>query len=195
MAEYTDAHARSGIDAKLPPIETWPNQYADYEITVEIPEYNAICPKTELPDFGQLTIRCPGPALPGAEVVEALHRGVSQRRHLLRERRQSDPRGLRRGVPAEEHDDHRALLLARRDLLDDRSELSAALRNLRPLVSLELQQPALPPQPSAVAVERPVRGDDAMAGHDDRHRVAPVGVTGGPHGHPGGPHAPRAAHR
>ena len=57
MAEYTDAHARSGIDAKLPPIETWTNQYADYEITVEIPEYNAICPKTELPDFGQLTIR------------------------------------------------------------------------------------------------------------------------------------------
>jgi 7-cyano-7-deazaguanine reductase len=57
MPEYTDAHARSGIDAKLPAIETWPNQYADYEITVEIPEYNAICPKTGLPDFGHLTIR------------------------------------------------------------------------------------------------------------------------------------------
>ncbi len=57
MPEYTDAHARSGIDAKLPAIEIWPNQYTDYEITVEIPEYNAICPKTELPDFGQLTIR------------------------------------------------------------------------------------------------------------------------------------------
>jgi 7-cyano-7-deazaguanine reductase len=57
MADYTDAHARSGIDAPLPAIETWPNQYADYEITVEIPEYNAICPKTELPDFGHLTIR------------------------------------------------------------------------------------------------------------------------------------------
>jgi len=43
--------------APLPAIETWSNQYADYEITVEIPEYNAICPKTELPDFGHLTIR------------------------------------------------------------------------------------------------------------------------------------------
>ena len=53
MPDYTDEHARSGIDAKLPAIETWPNQYPDYEIAVEIPEYNAICPKTELPDFGQ----------------------------------------------------------------------------------------------------------------------------------------------
>src|SRR5262245_63808921 len=57
MPEYTDEHARSGIDAKLPEIETWPNQYRDYEIAVEIPEYNAICPKTGLPDFGHLTIR------------------------------------------------------------------------------------------------------------------------------------------
>jgi len=57
MAEYTDEHARSGVDATLPAIETWPNQYPDYEIVVEIPEYNAICPKTGLPDFGRLEIR------------------------------------------------------------------------------------------------------------------------------------------
>src|SRR5437867_1128650 len=57
MGEYTDEHALAGIKAELPRIETWPNQYADYEITVEIPEYNAICPKTGLPDFGHLTIR------------------------------------------------------------------------------------------------------------------------------------------
>jgi 7-cyano-7-deazaguanine reductase len=57
MSDYTDAHAASGIRAELPPIETWPNQYPDYEICVEIPEYNAICPKTGLPDFGELTIR------------------------------------------------------------------------------------------------------------------------------------------
>jgi 7-cyano-7-deazaguanine reductase len=57
VAEYTDAHARAGIDAELPRIETWANQYSDYEIVVEIPEYNAICPKTGLPDFGSLTIR------------------------------------------------------------------------------------------------------------------------------------------
>ena len=57
MTEYTPEHARSGLDVELPGIETWPNQYSDYEITVEIPEYNAICPKTGLPDFGHLTIR------------------------------------------------------------------------------------------------------------------------------------------
>ena len=57
MAEYTNEHALAGIKADLPAIETWPNQYPDYEITVEIPEYNAICPKTGLPDFGHLTIR------------------------------------------------------------------------------------------------------------------------------------------
>jgi 7-cyano-7-deazaguanine reductase len=57
MTDYTDEHARAGVTAKLPAIDTWPNQYPDYEITVEIPEYNAICPKTGLPDFGHLTIR------------------------------------------------------------------------------------------------------------------------------------------
>ena len=57
MPEYTDEHAKSGLDAELPAIETWPNQFPGYEIAVEIPEYNAICPKTGLPDFGHLTIR------------------------------------------------------------------------------------------------------------------------------------------
>ncbi len=57
MSDYTEEHAKSGITAPLPPIETWPNQYPDYEIAVEVPEYNAICPKTGLPDFGALAIR------------------------------------------------------------------------------------------------------------------------------------------
>ena len=48
---YTEAHARSGLEAKLPGIETWPNQFKGYEITIEVPEYTAICPKTGLPDF------------------------------------------------------------------------------------------------------------------------------------------------
>jgi 7-cyano-7-deazaguanine reductase len=57
VADYSEEHAKGGIDAPLPPIETWPNQFPDYQIVVEIPEYNAICPKTGLPDFGHLTIR------------------------------------------------------------------------------------------------------------------------------------------
>ena len=53
---YTAEHARGGIAAKLPAIETWPNQYAGYEITISIPEYTSICPRTGLPDFGTITI-------------------------------------------------------------------------------------------------------------------------------------------
>src|SRR5258708_38376119 len=54
---YTDEHARAGIDAKLPEIETWPNQFPGYEIEVMIPEFTSVCPKTGLPDFGKLTLR------------------------------------------------------------------------------------------------------------------------------------------
>jgi 7-cyano-7-deazaguanine reductase len=54
---YTDEHAAAGIDAPLPEIETWPNQFPNYEIEIVIPEFTSICPKTGLPDFGRLTLR------------------------------------------------------------------------------------------------------------------------------------------
>ena len=57
MPDYTKEHARSGIDATLPPLETWPNQFSGYEITTTIPEFTSICPKTGLPDFGTIIIR------------------------------------------------------------------------------------------------------------------------------------------
>ena len=53
---YSERHAKSGLTAKLPKLETWPNQYPGYEITIEIPEYTAICPKTGLPDFGLIRL-------------------------------------------------------------------------------------------------------------------------------------------
>lgn len=53
---YNERHAKSGLTASLPSIETFPNQYKGYEITIEIPEYTAICPKTGLPDFGTVTV-------------------------------------------------------------------------------------------------------------------------------------------
>jgi 7-cyano-7-deazaguanine reductase len=56
MPNYTEAHAKAGIKAKLPSIETWPNQFPGYTITIRIPEYTSVCPKTGLPDFGALTI-------------------------------------------------------------------------------------------------------------------------------------------
>jgi 7-cyano-7-deazaguanine reductase len=60
MVQYTERHAKSGVGAKLPPLECWPNQYPGYEITIEIPEFTSVCPRTGLPDFGFLKIRyCP----------------------------------------------------------------------------------------------------------------------------------------
>jgi 7-cyano-7-deazaguanine reductase len=55
--KYTDEHASAGIDAPLPEIETWPNQFAGYEIEISVPEFTSVCPKTGLPDFGTITIR------------------------------------------------------------------------------------------------------------------------------------------
>jgi 7-cyano-7-deazaguanine reductase len=54
---YTDEHAASGIHDPLPDIETWPNQYPDYEIEIVMPEFTSVCPKTGLPDFGKLVLR------------------------------------------------------------------------------------------------------------------------------------------
>ena len=52
-----DKEARAGLRKRLPPIETFPNQFPDYEIKIEIPEFTSVCPKTGLPDFGVLRIR------------------------------------------------------------------------------------------------------------------------------------------
>ena len=57
MTETTRDAAVAGLDAELPAIETFANQFPDYEITVEIPEFTSVCPKTGLPDFGAITIR------------------------------------------------------------------------------------------------------------------------------------------
>lgn len=55
--EYTDEHAEAGVRAELPAIETWPNQFGQYEIEIEMPEFTSVCPKTGLPDSGTLRLR------------------------------------------------------------------------------------------------------------------------------------------
>jgi len=57
MTEYKKEHARSGLDTPLPQIECFENQFKNYEITISIPEYTSICPRSGLPDFGTITIR------------------------------------------------------------------------------------------------------------------------------------------
>ena len=63
---YTDEHAEAGIAAALPEIETWPNQLPGYEIEVVIPEFTSVCPKTGLPDFGEIRITY----VPDAQCIE-----------------------------------------------------------------------------------------------------------------------------
>ena len=53
----SEKEARAGLKEKLPPIETFPNQFQDYEIRIEIPEFTSVCPKTGLPDFGTIIIQ------------------------------------------------------------------------------------------------------------------------------------------
>jgi 7-cyano-7-deazaguanine reductase len=43
---------------KTPLIEVWENQYPDrdYTVSLEIPEFTCVCPKTGLPDFATIKI-------------------------------------------------------------------------------------------------------------------------------------------
>ena len=44
------------MNAPLPRMDVFPNQFKDYKITISVPEYTSICPKTGLPDFAVLTL-------------------------------------------------------------------------------------------------------------------------------------------
>jgi 7-cyano-7-deazaguanine reductase len=55
MSDYKE-FAKAGLDEKLPEIECFKNQFKDYTITIIIPEYTSLCPKTGQPDFGTITI-------------------------------------------------------------------------------------------------------------------------------------------
>ncbi|HDD65051.1 MAG TPA: NADPH-dependent 7-cyano-7-deazaguanine reductase QueF, partial [Firmicutes bacterium] len=54
-SEYSE-FAKKGLDAELPEIECFENQFKSYTITIIIPEYTSLCPKTGQPDFGTITI-------------------------------------------------------------------------------------------------------------------------------------------
>jgi 7-cyano-7-deazaguanine reductase len=44
---------------ETPRIDVWENKYPerDYAITIDIPEFTSICPKTGLPDFADIVIK------------------------------------------------------------------------------------------------------------------------------------------
>lgn len=59
MSESTYDGRQDGIrEWQTPAIETFENIYADreYEICMTIPEFTCVCPKTGLPDFGELRL-------------------------------------------------------------------------------------------------------------------------------------------
>lgn len=56
MVNYPKKHAVAGLKAKLPAMEVLPNQFKNYKITIIIPEYSSVCPRTGLPDMGTITI-------------------------------------------------------------------------------------------------------------------------------------------
>jgi 7-cyano-7-deazaguanine reductase len=51
-----EKYSQQGLSASLPAIKCFKNQYKSYKITIIIPEYTSLCPKTGQPDFGTLTI-------------------------------------------------------------------------------------------------------------------------------------------
>jgi 7-cyano-7-deazaguanine reductase len=66
MSRMTEKEAKAGLKTRLPQIGVFPNQFPNYEITIEIPEFTSVCPKTGLPDFGVITIRY----IPRAQCLE-----------------------------------------------------------------------------------------------------------------------------
>lgn len=66
MSRSSEQENKAGLKEKLPPIETFLNQFPDYEIRIEIPEFTSVCPRTGLPDFGTITIRY----VPGKRCLE-----------------------------------------------------------------------------------------------------------------------------
>lgn len=54
--KYTKQHALAGLKTKLPKLDVLPNRFPSYKITISIPEYSSLCPKTGMPDCGTITI-------------------------------------------------------------------------------------------------------------------------------------------
>ena len=59
---------RTYNEPPMAPLETFPNPRPerDYEITIRCPEFTSMCPKTGLPDFGEIVIRY----VPDGECIE-----------------------------------------------------------------------------------------------------------------------------
>jgi 7-cyano-7-deazaguanine reductase len=57
MPEYNKKHSQAGLKDRLPKLEVLANNFRGYAITIVIPEYSSVCPKSGLPDTGTITIK------------------------------------------------------------------------------------------------------------------------------------------
>ena len=56
MSKDLENLSTKGLTAALPQLECFPTQFKNFTITISVPEYTSVCPKTGLPDFGTITI-------------------------------------------------------------------------------------------------------------------------------------------
>jgi len=57
MPDYDKKHSLAGLKSRLPKLEVLYNNFKGYAITIVIPEYASVCPKSGLPDTGTVTIK------------------------------------------------------------------------------------------------------------------------------------------
>src|SRR5437879_6049192 len=142
MPDYTEEHARAGINTKLPALETWPNQFPGYVITTRFPEYSSVCPKTGLPDFGTITIQY----MPKKDCIElkALKMYLLAYRSLGIFYENAVNKMLRR--PRRLHCPRRPNHLRLRPLARDQIQIQAPIncRRLRPVLRFCTSAPSLP---------------------------------------------------
>lgn len=56
MTKYKKKNAEVRLKEPLPKLEVLANKFHGYTITISIPEYTSLCPRTHLPDTGTITI-------------------------------------------------------------------------------------------------------------------------------------------
>ena len=57
MKESDQKYSKAGLKARLPKLDVLANNFPGYAITIVIPEYSSVCPRSGLPDTGTITIK------------------------------------------------------------------------------------------------------------------------------------------
>ncbi len=75
--KYTEQHARAGVKAELPEIETWENQYPGYEIEIrDAGVYVRVSEDKSARSRRADAVICPRQTMPGTKIAENVHAGL-----------------------------------------------------------------------------------------------------------------------